>query len=65
LRIASFYRRRPGTLVGSPTVRYRLGRNAFITPFSTVIPLKVMKRREAVQGRRKTLKIQKHGKITY
>jgi hypothetical protein len=64
LRIASFCRRRPGTLVGSPIARYELGRSAFTTPFSTGMPLKAAQGRETGQGRKKTLKILNHGKNT-
>jgi hypothetical protein len=64
LRIASFCRRRPGTLIGSPTARYKLGRSVFAMPFSTYMLLKAAQGREAGQGRKKTLKIQKHGKNT-
>jgi hypothetical protein len=65
LQIALFYRRRPGSLIRSPIARFELGRSAFITLFSTSTAPIVTQGRDTVQGRKKTVKIFKHGKITY
>jgi hypothetical protein len=65
LRIASFCRRRPGTLIGYLTLLCGLGKRLFTTPFSTDILQKVRLGRDAVQERKKTLKIPLHAKITY
>jgi hypothetical protein len=65
LRIASFYRRKHSRLIGSLIAHFKLGRNAFTTPFSTDTGLIVTQGRDAVQGRKKTPKILKHGKFTY
>jgi hypothetical protein len=65
LRIASFCRRRPGSLVGSPIAHFKLGKRLFTMPFSTNTHLTVTQGREVAQGRKKTMIIQKHGKITY
>jgi hypothetical protein len=65
LRIASFYRRRPGSLVGSPIARFEIGKRLFTTQFSTSTALIAAQGRDAVQGRKKTARILKHGKFTY
>jgi hypothetical protein len=65
LRIASFCRRRPGSLVGSPIPHFELGKRLFTTPFSTSTAPIVTQGREAAQGRKKTARVLKHGKITY
>jgi hypothetical protein len=65
LRIASFCRRRPGSLVGSPIARFETGKRLFITPFSTSTAPIAASGRDAVQGRKKTARILKHGKFTY
>lgn len=65
LRIASFCRRKPGSLVGSPIPRFKLGKRLFTTPFSTSTAPIAAQGRDAVQGRKKTARILKHGKFTY
>jgi hypothetical protein len=57
LRIASFYRRKRGSLVGSLIPHFKLGKRLFTTPFSTDTLLIVTQGREAAQGRKKTLKV--------
>jgi hypothetical protein len=65
LRIASFYRRKHGSLVRSPIPRFKLRRNAFIMLFLIDTLLKVTLGRETAQGKRKISTIKKPGKITY
>jgi len=65
LRIASFYRRRPRSLIGSPIARFELGKRLFTTLFSTSTAPVAAQGRDTVQGRKKTARILKHGKFTY